>query len=80
MALWFVPLHLFPLTMRPQFPLVSCMLNPGPPQFVQDVTGLGRFMRLPVGQDSNSIPHLNFLRSLSGQVKTGHTGSLQNRP
>jgi hypothetical protein len=25
MALWFVPLHLFPLTMRPHFALASCM-------------------------------------------------------
>ena len=44
MTLWLVPLHLFPLTKRPQFALVSSLSKPGPPQFVQDVTGLGRFM------------------------------------
>jgi hypothetical protein len=26
MALWIVPLHLFPITMRPHFPWASCML------------------------------------------------------
>ena len=44
MALWFVPLHLFQLTMRPHLPLARAMLYPAAPHFVQEVTGLGRFI------------------------------------
>jgi hypothetical protein len=46
MALWFIPVHLCVLDMRPHFPLANTMLWPGVPQRVQIVTGLGRFMRL----------------------------------
>ena len=53
MALWLVPLHLFPLTLRPQYPVDSFMSYPGAPQSVQTVTGLGRFsMSNPRGLES----------------------------
>jgi hypothetical protein len=45
-ALWFIPVHLCVLDMRPHFPLANMMLWPGVPQRVQIVTGLGRFMQL----------------------------------
>jgi hypothetical protein len=44
-ALWFVPLHVFLLNTRPHFRLARPMLYPGVPQSVQDVTGLGRFIK-----------------------------------
>ena len=45
MAIWVVPLHRFPFTVWPHLLFANCMEWPGVLQFVQDVTGLGRFMR-----------------------------------
>jgi hypothetical protein len=39
------PLYLFQSTMRPHFPLARPRELPGARQFVQDVTGLGRFIK-----------------------------------
>jgi hypothetical protein len=43
-ALEFVPLQRSPLTVFPQRRLISVGLYPALPHFVQDVTGIGRFM------------------------------------
>jgi hypothetical protein len=45
MALWFVPLHALLLNTRPHFRLARRMLYPSVRQSVQDVTGLGRFIK-----------------------------------
>jgi hypothetical protein len=45
MALLFVPLHVFFLNTRPHFRLARRILYPGVLQSVQDVTGLGRFIK-----------------------------------
>jgi hypothetical protein len=49
LALEFVPVHRFVPAMRPHFPLANWIEKPGAPQLVQDVTGLGRVMRLGSG-------------------------------
>jgi hypothetical protein len=57
--------------MRSHFPLAKAMLRPGAPHFVQDVTGLGSFIRFDA-----AFYHLNrFDGCLILFDYTGHPGN-----